>query len=76
MWAARKARVVVEVEHLLLVAVPRLDRGDLLEVDPRPQPVLVAEGVDPAFLGDARAGQNHDPGRQEFLVHVYNLTLC
>ena len=68
--AEAAARVVVEVEHLLLVAVPGLDGGDLLEVDPRPQPVLVAEGVDAAFLGDARAGQDHDPGRQEFLMHV------
>ena len=48
--AEAAARVVVEVEHLLLVAMPGFDRGDLLEVHPRPQPVLVAERVDAAFL--------------------------
>src|SRR5207342_3587719 len=34
-----------------------------------PQPVLVAEGVDAAFLGDARTRQHDDAGRQEVLVH-------
>jgi hypothetical protein len=70
------AGLVVEVEHLLLVAVPGLDRGDLLEIDPVPQPVLVAERVDAAFLGDAGAGQDHDTGRQEVLMHAHNLASC
>jgi hypothetical protein len=55
-------RLVVEVEHLLLVAMPRLDGRDLLEVHAIPQPVLVAERVDAAFLGDAGAGEDDDPG--------------
>ena len=68
--AEHLAGVVVEIEHLLLVAVPGLDGGDLLEVDPVPQPVLVAERVDAAFLGDARAGQDDDSGGQEILMHA------
>ena len=68
--AEQAARLVVEIEHLLLVAMPGLDRGDVLQVDPGPQPVRVAEGVDAAFLGDARAGQHHDAGREEILMHV------
>jgi len=38
------------VEHLLLVTVPGVDRGDILQIDPGPQPILVTERVDPAFL--------------------------
>ncbi len=68
--AEHLAGVVVEIEHLLLVAMPGLDGGDVLEVDPVPQPVLVAEGVDAAFLGDARAGQDDNSGRQEILMHA------
>ena len=63
--AEHAARLVVEIEHLLLVAVPGLDRGDVLEVDAGPQPVRVAERVDAAFLGDARPGQHDDAGRTE-----------
>jgi len=44
------AGLVVEVEHLLLVTVPGVDRGDILQIDPGPQPILVTERVDPAFL--------------------------
>ena len=68
--AEHPAGVVVEIEHLLLVAMPGLDGGDLLEVHPIPQPVLVAKGVDAAFLGDARAGQDDDSGGQEILMHA------
>jgi hypothetical protein len=48
--AEHLAGVVVEIEHLFLVAMPGFDGGDFLEVHPIPQPVLVAEGVDAAFL--------------------------
>ncbi len=74
--AEHAARVVVEVEHLLLVAVPGLDGRDLLQVDARPQPVRVAERVDAAFLGDAGAGQHHDARREEILMHAANLAPC
>ena len=68
--AEQAARLVVEVEHLLLVAVPAVQGGDILEVDPVPQPVGIAEGIDAAFLGDACPGQYHDAGRAVFLMHV------
>jgi hypothetical protein len=74
--AEQGARPVVEVEHLLLVAVPGVQRRDLLEVDTAPQPVRVAERVDSAFLGDAGAGQHRDAGREEILMHAANLAPC
>jgi len=74
--AKHAARLVVEVEHLLLVAVPGFQGRDLLEIDPVPQPVDVAKRVDPAFLGDAGAGQHGDAGREEILMHAANLAPC
>ena len=68
------ARLVVEIEHLFLVAVPPLDRGHVLQVDAVPQAVGVAKGVDAAFLGDAGPGQNHDAGRGVVLMHVVKST--
>jgi len=62
--------VVVEIEHFLLVAMPGLDGRDVLQVDAGPQPVLVAKGIDAAFLGDARSGQHDDTGRQKVLMHA------
>ena len=40
------------------------------------QAAIVAEGVDTAFLGNTRPGQDGDPGRQKILMHADNLTPC
>lgn len=51
---------VVELEHPGRIAGVGLGRRHVLDADPRPQPVGVAEGFQSRFLGDAGAGENDD----------------
>ena len=51
---------VVEVEHEIGVPRKALGRGDILDPVLLPQPSGRAEGVDPAFGGNACAGEDDD----------------
>ena len=51
---------VVEAQDQLGIAFEGFGRGDILDPVLLPQSALGAEGVDPAFRADARAGENDD----------------
>ena len=56
----RRAALVVEALDQIGIAAEALGRGDLLDRVILPQPVLGAEGSQPAFGGDSGTGQDHD----------------
>lgn len=59
---------IVEPVHKAGVAGKGFGGGDILDPVPRPEPAFVPEGAEPAFRGNACAGQNHDFSRQVCLL--------
>ena len=60
---------VVEALDQLGIAREALGRGDILHPVPFPQPAAVAKGVDPAFGGDSRPGQDDDIAQMSHVAH-------
>ena len=59
-----RAPGVVEREHQIRIAGEALGRGDILDPMLRPKPAFVAKRAEPAFCGDACAGEDHDIGHR------------
>ena len=65
-----RAPHVVEPQHQVRIAGKALWRGDVLDLVLLPQAASRAEGIDPAFGADSRAGQDHDIAN---LCHGFSL---